>query len=242
MNIELVFQPVFRTDGILYTCEALARWHDAQLGQVSPGVFIPLAEADPRLSRLLSRLVLRQACAAAVIWNQGRQVPVSVNVNIAGPEFMQQDFPDLVEAILNETGLPAQLLVLELTEQTVVSDVSAVVRTISQLRLQGIRCSLDDFGTGYSSLSYLRTIPLDSLKIDQSFVRDILQDQTAMEVARGIVNIGKALGMTLVAEGVETEEQQQLLTEVGCDALQGYYLARPMSLEKLLTLVLDEHS
>lgn len=234
-DIELAFQPVFLShNNEPYTCEALARWEDEQLGRVSPGDFIPLAEADPRLSRLLSRLVLRQACESAMLWNQGRSIPVPVNVNIAGPEFMQPDFVDEVEAILDQAGLPHHLLVLELTEQTVIGDVARVADTIRLLRERGVFCALDDFGTGYSSLSYLRGIPFAALKIDQSFLQDIMVDPTAVEVARGIVNIGKALNMTVVAEGVETGEQQTLLKEIGCEALQGFYLARPMPLSQVL--------
>ncbi|MDX1588028.1 MAG: GGDEF and EAL domain-containing protein [Oleiphilaceae bacterium] len=233
-EIELAYQPVYRCDnGQPVTCEPLARWQDAKLGAVSPGDFIPLAEADPRLSRLLSRLVLRQACEAAVAWNRGRDIPLPVNVNIAGPEFMQPDFIDEVVAILGKSGLPGELLVLELTEQTVISDLSKVIATVRALRERGIRCALDDFGTGYSSLSYLRQIPFHALKMDRSFLLDILEDPASLEVARGIVNIGKALGMTLVAEGVETAEQQTLLGDIGCDALQGFYLARPMPLDQL---------
>ena len=227
--IELAFQPIYRIDDEgVDSCEALARWKDVQMGRVSPAQFIPMAEADPQLSRKLTRQVLFKACRAARIWNEGREQPVAVNVNISGPEFHQDDFIALVESILADAGLPPEQLVLELTEETVVDDLQSVAQTVQRLATLGIHCALDDFGTGYSSLSYLRSIPFQTLKIDRSFVNDIADDPVSLELGRGIVNIGKALGMKVVAEGVETEAQREQLRSIGCDRLQGFLLARPV--------------
>ena len=232
--IELAFQPIYHIDsGRPASCEALARWEDAQMGPISPGQFIPMAEAEPQLSRKLTRQVLGKACRAARIWNEGRDQPIPVNVNISGPEFHQADFIDLVESVLADAGLPPEQLVLELTEETVVGDVQAVAETVQRLAALGIHCALDDFGTGYASLSYLRSIPFQTLKIDRSFVNDIADDATSLELGRGIVNIGRALGMKVVAEGVETEAQREQLRRIGCDRLQGFLLARPLPFESV---------
>ncbi|MDX1589281.1 MAG: EAL domain-containing protein [Oleiphilaceae bacterium] len=237
-RIELVYQPVYDIEsGRPYTFEALARWQDAELGRVSPGEFIPFAEADPRLSRLFSRQVLLQACQAARDWNQDRRQPVSVNVNIAGPEFQQPDFLAEVEYALETTGLPPGQLVVELTEQSFVANIREVSNTLMRLQEMGVQCALDDFGTGYSSLSYLRNIPFHTLKIDRAFVDDIADNHAAFRLLRGIVNIGKALDMTIVAEGIETSAQQQILTKAGCDSLQGYLLGRPMAFAKVMELL-----
>lgn len=148
-------------------------------------------------------------------------------MNISGPEFLQDDFIALVESVLADTGLPPEQLVLELTEETVVDDLQAVAQNVQRLGALGIQCALDDFGTGYSSLSYLRSIPFQTLKIDRSFVNDIADDPVSLELGRGIINIGKVLGMKVVAEGVETEAQREQLRGIGCDQLQGFLLARP---------------
>lgn len=233
--IELAFQPIFHINGGRpASCEALARWEDPEMGFVSPGQFIPMAEAEPQLSRKLTRQVLGKACRAARTWNEGRDRPVPVNVNISGPEFHQADFIGLVESILADTGLPPEQLVLELTEETVVGDVQAVAETVQRLAELGIQCALDDFGTGYSSLSYLRNIPFQTLKIDRSFVNDIADDPTSLELGRGIVNIGTALGMNVVAEGVETGAQRDQLRSIGCGCLQGFLLARPLPFNAVL--------
>jgi len=228
-EIRLAFQPVFRvSDGQPYTCEALARWDDQELGEVSPEEFIPLAEADPRLSCQLSRLVLRQACMAAVEWNRERKYPVAVNVNLAGPEFHRPGLAEEIMTLLETTGLAPSLLVIELTESTVIGDIMAAADTVRQLRDLGVSCALDDFGTGYSSLSYLRRIPFATLKVDRSFICDMPGDDAATAVTRCIINIGKTLGMNVIAEGVETEAQRLQLRNMGCDNMQGYLLSRPL--------------
>lgn len=230
--LELAFQPIHRlSDGRPVGCEALARWEDEELGRVSPGEFIPLAESEEWLARLLNRTVLRQAARAAAALNGQGAPALPVNVNIAAAEFRQADFPEEVGAALEEAGARPEWLVMEITEGTVIEDVDAAARMIDMLRGQGVRCALDDFGTGYSSLGYLRQLPFATLKIDRSFIVDIPDDPVALRLTGGIVNIGKALEMKVVAEGVETEAQRKALAGIGCDGLQGYLMSRPMALE-----------
>lgn len=237
-QLTLAFQPIFDATGCRpLGCEALARWQDAELGQISPGEFIPLAESDPRLRRALTRWVLRTACTAAAAWNVGRQTAVPVSVNVAGPELHDPGLVDEVDEALGASGLAPERLVLELTERTLIGDLDAASRSVRRLAERGVHCALDDFGTGYSSLSYLRSIPLHGLKMDRSFVAEVACDGTAREVARGIVNIGRALGLSVIAEGVETEAQRAHLQAIGCDGLQGFLLARPQPLNAWLRLL-----
>jgi len=237
-SLSLAFQPIYRADGTgPVSCEALARWDDPVRGAVSPGEFIPIAESDPELRRALTRWVLRTACGAAMRWNAEAAEPVSVSINVAGPELHDASLIAEVEQALAASGLAPELLVVELTERTLIGDLKAAERSIDGLAKRGVRCALDDFGTGYSSLGYLRTIPLKSLKMDRSFVAEVASDATAREVARGIVNIGRALGMQVVAEGVETEAQRAHLQAIGCDRLQGFLLGRPQPLGEFCDLL-----
>lgn len=237
-RLSLAFQLINWADGGgLVSCEALARWRDPVRGNVSPGDFIPLAESDPHLRRSLTRWVLRTACDAATRWSAVGASRVQVSVNVAGPELHDPVLIREVEQALLSSGLPPEYLVLELTERTLISDLEAATRAVRTLEALGVQCALDDFGTGYSSLGYLRRIPLDSLKMDHSFVAEVACDATAREVARGIVNIGRALAMHVIAEGVETEEQQAHLDAIGCDQLQGFLLGRPQQADEIVRLL-----
>lgn len=239
-GLELVFQPIYALpDRRPLGCEALARWHDEELGHVSPADFIPLAESDTRLARKLTRWVLRRACRAAVAWNADGAPGIPVGVNIAAMEFHQADFLDEVDAALEETAAPPEWLTIEITERTLIGDVAAAGRIIAGLRGRGVRCALDDFGTGYSSLSYLRRFAFNAVKLDRSFIVDIPGDATAIRLVSGIVDIGRALDMRVVAEGVEREDQLAALSEIGCDAVQGYLLCRPQAFDDVLALLKD---
>jgi len=178
------------------------------------------------LSRLLTRWVLKRSLQDAKDWNSECEAPVKVNVNIAGPEFYEKDFIEVVEEAIEAADFDRKLLVLEITEQTIISDFDTAIRTISYLRESGINVVLDDFGTGYSSLNYLRHFPLDGLKIDRSFIEDLPEDRAASDVAAAIASVGKALNMHIVAEGIETEAQKKILSEISCDKLQGFLFSK----------------
>ncbi|MBD3896699.1 EAL domain-containing protein [Halomonas sp. ML-15] len=233
-RLSLAFQPiVHHSSGRIQACEALARWDDATLGTVSPGDFIPIVEDNPLLCRDFTRWVLLSACQAARAWNDALDEPVKVNVNISASELYREGFISDVESALASAGLAPELLVIEVTEQALIQHIDIAIRSLENLRSRGVMTALDDFGTGYSSLSYLRQLPLDTLKIDRSFIIDLATDSTAREVTRGIVNIGGALNMNVVAEGVETDAQQAVLSAIGIETVQGYLWHRPMACEAL---------
>lgn len=222
-EIRLHCQPLFRSDGSVAAFEALARWTDPVLGVVSPAVFIPAAEETGLISAL-GEHVLRSACREAAGWAQ----PLRIAVNLSPIEFQSDTLPDLVEAVLAETGLAAERLELEITERVMVTDADRAMVTIARLRALGVRVALDDFGIGYSSLSYLHRFPLTTLKIDRSFIATLGTTPESVPITRAIIQLGHALGMEVVAEGIETPEQLDFLIQEGCDLTQGYLLGRPM--------------
>jgi diguanylate cyclase (GGDEF)-like protein len=207
--------------------EALVRWQHAHLGLVSPMEFIALAE-ETKLILPLGQWVLEQACWQLLEWGKLAQTAHwTMAVNVSAMQFAQADFVDHVSSALKKTGANPALLKLELTESMLVKDVQSVIAKMHALKAQSVRFSLDDFGTGYSSLSYLKRLPLDQLKIDKSFVRDLLTDANDAAIARAIVALGHSLGLKVIAEGVETLEQRDMLVAIDCDAFQGYYFGRP---------------
>ena len=215
--------------------EALVRWAHATRGLVSPAHFIGLAE-ETGLILPLGQWVLRSACQQLAQWathDVTRQWAMAVNVSAF--QFAQTGFVATVAAALSESGVNPRLLKLELTESMLVNDLAGVVAKMNQVKAMGVGFSLDDFGTGYSSLSYLKRLPLDQLKIDQSFVRDILSDASDAVIARTIIALGRSLGLKVIAEGVETAEQRDFLVEMGCEAFQGYHFGRPVPATELLT-------
>ncbi|WP_439499630.1 EAL domain-containing protein [Bosea sp. (in: a-proteobacteria)] len=221
--IRLQYQPQFRTDGEVVGFEALARWRHPTRGVISPSQFIPAAE-EGGLIAALGAHVLRSACREAAGWAR----PLRVSVNISPLEFESDDLPALVEAVLDETGLDPDRLELEITEGVMVTDAARAMAALSKLRALGVRIALDDFGTGYSSLSYLHRFPLTTLKIDRSFVATLGVTLEAAAITRAIIQLGHALGIEVVAEGVETPEQLDFLICEGCDLTQGYLLGRPL--------------
>lgn len=229
-RLALHFQPIYTVDGSrIASFEALARWHDEELGAVGPGEFIPIAEKSDRLSHLLTLWALRAACRTARSWpGQGGAPAPRVAVNIPAREFYNPRFVERVTDILREVNLEPARLTLELTEESLVQDIVQTTRTMERLATLGIRLALDDFGTGYSSLSHLRRLPVNALKIDKSFIDDLPGQAEAVKLASGIIQIAHDLGLEVVAEGVEREEQRALLQEFGCDRIQGYLLGRPM--------------
>jgi diguanylate cyclase (GGDEF)-like protein len=223
----LYYQPQVAADGSLTGAEALVRWQHPTRGLVSPSDFIPLAE-DTGLILPLGQWVLETACAQLAAWAASPEhAHWKLAVNVSARQFRQPHFVAQVLATLEHTGANPQRLKLELTESLLVDNVDEVITKMGALKGIGVGFSLDDFGTGYSSLSYLKLLPLDQLKIDQSFVRDLLSDPDDAAIARAIVALGHSLGLQVIAEGVETAQQRDMLADLGCDAYQGYYFGHP---------------
>ena len=208
--------------------EALVRWQHPVRGLVPPLAFIPLAE-ETGLIVPLGRWVLETACRQAVRWHASRPGGPRrlMSVNLSARQFVQPDLVDQVDSILAETGMDPSLLELEITESVVMDQSEVGVRTLSRLRDMGVRLVLDDFGTGYSSLSYLRHLPLDTIKIDRTFVAG-LDGQADRSIVEAVISLAHGLRISVVAEGIETEEQFEMLRGMGCDVGQGYLFARPM--------------
>jgi predicted signal transduction protein with EAL and GGDEF domain len=227
-EISLVYQPrISLQDGQVSSFEALARWTHPELGNIPPNTFIPIAEKS-QLIRSLGREVLGQACKQAKAWQEAGQ-PKRVAVNLSVKQLQQPDITREVATVLEETGLAGQWLELEITESAAMTDVETNIVTLQALRDMGIYISIDDFGTAYSSLNYLKRLPVNSLKIDRSFVKDIT-DLTSADhaIVRAVIALGQSLHFSLVAEGVENEVQRQWLRDYGCDEAQGYLFSKPL--------------
>jgi EAL domain-containing protein (putative c-di-GMP-specific phosphodiesterase class I) len=200
---------------------------------VSPSEFIPLAE-ETGLIVPLGRWVLREACRAAVaLESLGRDIPY-MSVNLSPRQLQQPELVAEIEQIIAETGVTAARLVLEVTESAMMRDTDLMVTRLTSLRALGIRIAIDDFGTGYSSLNYLRQLPVDVVKIDQSFVTGIVHDTAQRAVVAAIIDLGHLLGLVLIAEGIELVEQSEVLDQLGCDLGQGYLWARPLELDAVI--------
>lgn len=228
-ELRLHYQPQTRTtDGTLYGVEALARWHDPELGEVPPSKFIPLAE-ECGLIEQIGLWSIREACRQMAAWRAaGLDIPC-VSVNLSPLNFQNTELASTVAETLAANGLPPEVLMLEITEGVLMNERSAAIETMNAIRKLGVGLSLDDFGTGYSSLSRLALLPIRELKIDRSFMRNVEHDPSALAIATAVVRVGQSLRMAVVAEGVETEGQWKLLSELGCDVVQGYLFAKPMS-------------
>ena len=226
-ELLLHYQPVVDGRNRIQGYEALLRWRHPQRGLVSPAEFIPLAEQSALILGM-GQWVLRTACRQLVAWaREPGTRELSLAVNVSARQFRQNDFVAQVQAMLDETGANPQRLKLELTETVLISDVEDAIRKMGALRERGVRFALDDFGTGYSSLSYLKRLPLDQLKIDQSFVRDVLTDPNDAAIVRTILALAQSMELQAVAEGVENEGQRQFLLDNGCTVFQGYLFGRP---------------
>jgi diguanylate cyclase (GGDEF)-like protein len=225
--LRLVYQPLYATDGELTGFEALLRFHHPKLGDISPARFIPVAE-ETRLIVPIGNWVLREACRQLKKWHESGLPRVRMAVNISVLQFASEDFADAVARTFSECGLEPEHLILELTESVIMEDYASVVSQMNLLRQCGVHIALDDFGTGYSSLSYIHRIPVDILKIDQSFVARLTESNGTRPIVEAIISIAKHLGLYVVAEGVETVEQQNILEQAGCQGFQGYLFARPL--------------
>lgn len=233
-EFQLHYQPIvsLRNHEII-GFEALVRWHHIERGLISPVEFIPIAE-ETGLIIPLGLWVLREACRQMCDWQQrfSEAEALTISVNISGKQFSQTNFITQIKQILQETGLSAHSLKLEITESTLMSNVDSTTETLLELQTLGIQLSMDDFGTGYSSLSYLNRFPIDTLKIDRSFTQSVDTDSEKLEIMRTVLMLARSLGMSAVAEGVETANQLAHLKELQCESGQGYFFSRPLDVKK----------
>jgi diguanylate cyclase (GGDEF)-like protein len=232
----LYYQPQMDRDHLV-GAEALIRWQHPESGMVSPGEFIPLAE-ETGLILSLGNWVLGTACTQIAAWAEREDTcHITIAVNVSARQFRQSDFVDQVLTALDRTGANPQNLKLELTESMLVDNIEDVIAKMTALKARGLSFSLDDFGTGYSSLSYLKRLPLDQLKIDQSFVRDLMGDLNGGAIAQTIIALGRTMGLSVIAEGVETEEQRDFIARLGCHRYQGYLFSRPVAIAEFEELL-----
>jgi EAL domain-containing protein (putative c-di-GMP-specific phosphodiesterase class I) len=244
-QFELYYQPqVDLETGRLTGTEALIRWRRPVSGDgsdshlVSPDDFIPVAE-DTGLIIPIGHWVVKEACRQAKLWQVAGYPPVTMSVNISVVEFRQQDLVERIQKVLDETGLAAEWLELEVTESIVADDIERITKVLDELKVLGIRVAIDDFGTGYSSLSYLTRLPFDKLKIDQSFVRNT--DRQNWAIVRAVVQLARSLELKIVAEGIETVESMQQLRDLGCHIGQGYYFSRPVPQIEFVKYLEEDH-
>jgi diguanylate cyclase (GGDEF)-like protein/PAS domain S-box-containing protein len=229
-QFTLHYQPLVSAEDEQWIgAEALVRWKDPERGLLLPADFLPLAE-ETGLIIPLGRWVLEQACAQAAAWQSDvcRGRPYRVSVNVCGHQLLGDDVPAIAAETLAASGLDPARLALEITETVLLGETSAAVQALDQLTALGVRIFLDDFGTGYSSLSYLKRLPLDAVKLDRAFIGGLDESSVDQQIVGAVVQMARALGMTVVAEGVETAGQRDRLRALGCHVLQGYYFARPM--------------
>ncbi len=236
-ELYLQYQPQFRLQGgAMWGVEALLRWHSPELGPVSPARFIPIAE-DTGLINGIGEWVLREACRQFMAWHERHALPLRLAVNLSLVQFQDPNLPEMVAAVLAETGMQGQDLELEITESVLIGNEQQVERVLDAFHEMGIRIAIDDFGTGYSSLHYLKHLHIDTLKIDQSFVRDLGQDPEADTIVETIIAMGRSLRLALIAEGIENEQQLEFLTQRQCDVGQGFLLARPLGVDDICAML-----
>ncbi|DAB32937.1 MAG TPA: GGDEF-domain containing protein [Sulfurospirillum sp. UBA11407] len=231
-ELFLVYQPQIDKDGALYGVEALARWNSSTFGFIPPDYFIPLAETAGLMPKI-GKFILQEACTQIKDIQKECQQEFKLSINISVRQFMEDSFYEFLLGTITKTQIKNMALTLEITENLFVEDVQYLVPLLKQIRALGIDISIDDFGTGYSSLNMLRKLPIDELKIDKSFVDDIQDDDMAFKMVQNIITIGKNFGMRVLAEGVETKEQREMLEKLGCEYFQGYYFAKPLPPEEL---------
>jgi diguanylate cyclase (GGDEF)-like protein len=239
-QFTLHYQPkIDMASGQITGVEALLRWNHPDLGTVSPGQFIPLAE-ETGLIVPIGRWVLKEACAQNMAWQRCGLRPVTVAVNLSPRQFADPHLLQDVDEALLASGMSPVLLQLEVTESMVMRNVSRAIKVLDAIQSRGIRLAIDDFGTGYSSMSLMKQFPIDTIKIDRSFVRDLPVDTEDQAIAQAIISMGKALGMTVIAEGVETVEQETFLRNHACDEMQGFLFSRPLPAKQMADLLRTE--
>jgi EAL domain-containing protein (putative c-di-GMP-specific phosphodiesterase class I) len=219
--------------------EALVRWKHPSLGMLHPNEFISLAE-DSGLIIPLGDWVMREACLQNKAWQDAGLAPMRLSVNFSARQFQQPAFIATVAEILKETNLDPRWLELELTESSIMKEPEQAIEKLHELKLMGIKVAIDDFGTGYSSLNYLKRFPIDTLKIDKTFVADVCRDPHDTAIVRAIITLGHALDLTVIAEGVETQEQLQYLSSLGCDVVQGFLFSKSLSAPAFEELLIEQ--
>ncbi|MBN4055169.1 EAL domain-containing protein, partial [bacterium AH-315-K03] len=227
-EIVVYFQPQENlSSGKLHGMEALVRWKHQTRGLIPPIDFIGLAEETGQIWEI-GRWILHHSCQQLQDWLQSGYEPVQLAVNLSSKQLVHPELINEVGKILKETGLPAKYLELEITESVIMENPEDVIGTLEQLKSMGVQLAIDDFGTGYSSLNYLRRFPIDVIKIDRSFVSDITENQVDADIVNTIIALAHIMGVKVVAEGVETALQKELLKQQSCDIMQGYYLSKPI--------------
>ena len=216
--------------------EALIRWQHPDLGIVPPVQFIPLAE-ETGLIVPIGRWVLNTTCAQNVAWQREGLPPLCMAINLSARQFADEDLLKDIAAALENSGMKPELLELELTESMVIQNAERAGKVLAEIKKMGARLAIDDFGVGYSSLTHLKRFPIDTLKVDRSFIRDLLQDPEDKAITEAIIAMGKSLNLTVVAEGVETLEQQTFLQDHGCDEMQGFYFSKPIAGDQFAELL-----
>jgi diguanylate cyclase (GGDEF)-like protein len=236
-QFALHYQPkVDMVTGQITGVEALLRWTHPDLGVLPPMQFIPLAE-ETGLIVPIGRWVLKEACVQNMAWQRRGLRPVSMAVNLSPRQFADDNLLQDIDEALAASGMSPVLLQLEVTESMVMRNVPRAIKVLNAIQSRGIRLAIDDFGTGYSSMSLMKQFPIDTIKIDRSFVRDLPNDTEDQAIAQAIISMGKALGMTIIAEGVETIEQETFLREHACDEMQGFLFSKPLPSEQLADLL-----
>ncbi|HML27718.1 MAG TPA: EAL domain-containing protein [Hyphomicrobium sp.] len=227
-ELSVVFQPqVDAKSGTVRAFEVLVRWNHPEHGLISPDRFIPVAEANGAI-HAIGAFVLRQACQTAALWCE----KLRVAVNVSAAQIVRSDFVQLVTDVLSETGLEPSRLEIEVTESLFIHDLAAASSILRRLKRLGVSVAIDDFGTGYSSLSTLRAFPFDRIKVDRSFVSDMINNSDAAAIVSSVIGLGRAMGLRVVAEGVESQEQLAMLRIIGCDEIQGYLFGKPLPVER----------
>jgi EAL domain-containing protein (putative c-di-GMP-specific phosphodiesterase class I) len=228
----------FKT-GQINGVEALLRWQSAELGAIPPAQFIPVAE-ETGMIVAIGKWVLKTACAQNIAWQRQGLPPLCMAVNLSARQFTDPDFLADIVATLEQSGMKPELLELELTESMVMHNPGQAAGLLAAVKRLGVRIAIDDFGVGYSSLAQIKRFPIDTLKVDRSFIRDLMENAEDRAITQAIIAMGKTLSLTVVAEGVETQEQQNFLRDHACDAMQGYYFSRPLAHDQFASL-LREH-
>jgi EAL domain-containing protein (putative c-di-GMP-specific phosphodiesterase class I) len=235
-ELAVAYQPIVRsTDGLITGVEALLRWTHPVRGSIPPVWAIGIAEQSGLITEL-GQWVLTQACTDHAAWPRlHRGAPLDLAVNVSARQLMSAGFCGTVADVLARTGMDPTALVLEMTEYILIEDSDRAMTVLSDLKTLGIRIALDDFGTGYSSLSYLESLPIDILKVDQGFIAKIGAAPTGREIVAAVTNLAHVLGMTVTAEGVETQRQRDVVATIGCESAQGFFYAKPMSAAQIGT-------
>jgi len=238
-QLVIHYQPIIEVaTGRIHGTEALLRWRHPDLGLVPPDDFIELAELTGLITPM-GPWILEEACGRTRSWQRGTRFYFSIAVNLSGRQFQERDLVGQVKRALKATGLEARFLELEITESVAMHSAENTLRTLTELKALGVRISIDDFGTGYSSLAYLKRFPIDTLKIDQSFVSDIGTNPEDTAIASAVIAMAHGLGLRVVAEGVEREEQLEFLRRQRCDHYQGYLFSRPLAADEIAALLRD---